>query len=168
MKMKIIIMLCILVGLATAQKEKEKTSEGGMAMPEMQMHDSTKHGHSKMKMDAKKDSMTQIMYTCSMHPEVKETKPGKCPKCGMELVAMNSENNSKMKEKFKLMKDGKYECCIDEACDMCIKHGGCNCKDAVLKGTPVCGECYDGWVKGKGDVKGKTIKDVKKWEWHKN
>ncbi|ODU25168.1 MAG: hypothetical protein ABS95_00955 [Verrucomicrobia bacterium SCN 57-15] len=25
-------------------------------------------------------------YTCSMHPEVVQDKPGKCPKCGMDLV----------------------------------------------------------------------------------
>jgi hypothetical protein len=25
-------------------------------------------------------------YTCSMHPEVVQDQPGKCPKCGMELV----------------------------------------------------------------------------------
>ena len=25
-------------------------------------------------------------YTCSMHPEVRSDKPGKCPKCGMELI----------------------------------------------------------------------------------
>ena len=25
-------------------------------------------------------------YTCSMHPEVKADKPGKCPKCGMDLI----------------------------------------------------------------------------------
>jgi hypothetical protein len=25
-------------------------------------------------------------YTCSMHPEVKSDKPGKCSKCGMELM----------------------------------------------------------------------------------
>ncbi len=25
-------------------------------------------------------------YSCTMHPEVKSDKPGKCPKCGMELV----------------------------------------------------------------------------------
>ncbi|MEO7991335.1 MAG: heavy metal-binding domain-containing protein [Chryseolinea sp.] len=25
-------------------------------------------------------------YTCSMHPEVIANKPGKCPKCGMELI----------------------------------------------------------------------------------
>jgi hypothetical protein len=25
-------------------------------------------------------------YTCPMHPEVVQDKPGKCPKCGMNLV----------------------------------------------------------------------------------
>jgi len=29
-------------------------------------------------------------YTCSMHPEVISDKPGKCPKCGMELIEKNS------------------------------------------------------------------------------
>lgn len=28
----------------------------------------------------------KIVYTCEMHPEVISDKPGKCPKCGMELV----------------------------------------------------------------------------------
>jgi len=27
-----------------------------------------------------------MTYTCTMHPEVASDKPGKCPKCGMELV----------------------------------------------------------------------------------
>ncbi len=25
-------------------------------------------------------------YTCSMHPEVVQDAPGKCPKCGMALI----------------------------------------------------------------------------------
>lgn len=28
-------------------------------------------------------------YTCSMHPDVVQDKPGKCPKCGMKLVPKN-------------------------------------------------------------------------------
>jgi Cu(I)/Ag(I) efflux system membrane fusion protein len=30
-------------------------------------------------------------YTCSMHPSVKESAPGKCPICGMDLVAVTRE-----------------------------------------------------------------------------
>jgi P-type Cu+ transporter len=26
-----------------------------------------------------------VVYTCPMHPEVSDTKPGSCPKCGMTL-----------------------------------------------------------------------------------
>jgi hypothetical protein len=29
---------------------------------------------------------TATKYTCSMHPEVLQDKPGNCPKCGMKLV----------------------------------------------------------------------------------
>lgn len=32
-----------------------------------------------------KKAETKEVYTCSMHPEVKLDKPGKCPKCGMKL-----------------------------------------------------------------------------------
>ena len=38
---------------------------------------------------------TSKKYTCSMHPEVVMDKPGKCPKCGMKLVAM--KGGKKMK-----------------------------------------------------------------------
>lgn len=27
-----------------------------------------------------------VAYTCPMHPDIKSDKPGKCPKCGMDLV----------------------------------------------------------------------------------
>lgn len=30
------------------------------------------------------------IYTCPMHPEVVSDKPGKCPKCGMDLVLKTS------------------------------------------------------------------------------
>ena len=30
---------------------------------------------------------TSTKYTCPHHPEVVSNKPGKCPKCGMDLVA---------------------------------------------------------------------------------
>lgn len=31
------------------------------------------------------DEATASEYTCPHHPEVKSDKPGKCPKCGMDL-----------------------------------------------------------------------------------
>ncbi|MGI8437966.1 MAG: heavy metal-binding domain-containing protein [Chthoniobacterales bacterium] len=44
----------------------------------------------KARSDAEKSSkkpQTQVSYwTCVMHPEIHETKPGQCPKCGMTLV----------------------------------------------------------------------------------
>lgn len=37
------------------------------------------------------------IYTCPMHPEVKSNKPGKCPKCGMDLVLKkDSQGDHKM------------------------------------------------------------------------
>ena len=38
---------------------------------------------------------TSKKYTCTMDPEVVMNKPGKCPKCGMKLVAM--KGGKKMK-----------------------------------------------------------------------
>jgi Cu(I)/Ag(I) efflux system membrane fusion protein len=39
-----------------------------------------------VKQQAEKES---IYYTCSMHPQVMEDKPGKCPICGMTLIAVS-------------------------------------------------------------------------------
>jgi len=35
----------------------------------------------------KTDTTMKTVYTCPMHPDVTSDKPGKCPKCGMTLVA---------------------------------------------------------------------------------
>ena len=42
-------------------------------------------------MDTTKTAIAStVKYTCRMHPEVISDKPGKCPKCGMELVEVKS------------------------------------------------------------------------------
>ena len=35
------------------------------------------------------------VYTCPMHPDVTSDKPGKCPKCGMNLTASKKEEMKK-------------------------------------------------------------------------
>jgi len=32
-------------------------------------------------------------YTCSMHPQIKQDKPGKCPICGMELIPLSTNDD---------------------------------------------------------------------------
>ena len=34
------------------------------------------------------------IWTCSMHPQIRQDKPGKCPICGMELIPLASEENA--------------------------------------------------------------------------
>lgn len=39
-----------------------------------------------------------VYYTCSMHPQIVQDKPGKCPICGMELIAVNKTTNDSVSE----------------------------------------------------------------------
>src|SRR5690348_17711985 len=32
---------------------------------------------------------SDVYYTCSMHPQVMQDAPGKCPICGMELISVS-------------------------------------------------------------------------------
>ena len=44
--------------------------------------------------DAHQHSGGKTMYTCSMHPQVRQDHPGKCPICGMTLIPVNDEKQS--------------------------------------------------------------------------
>ncbi len=36
----------------------------------------------------------KVLYVCPMHPEETSDKPGKCPKCGMDLVKKEVRNDT--------------------------------------------------------------------------
>jgi hypothetical protein len=47
---------------------------------------SCSRGTSNAQNQSEMQNINAQVYTCTMHPEVQSDKPGKCPKCGMELV----------------------------------------------------------------------------------
>jgi len=50
------------------------------------------------KNDKKVAANKDVYYTCSMHPQINESKPGKCPVCGMNLIQVKKSNASKSGE----------------------------------------------------------------------
>src|SRR5215203_404575 len=51
----------------------------------------------------KSPATVQVSYTCPMHPEVMSDKPGKCPKCNMDLSLSK-------KERLKMEVTNNYTC----------------------------------------------------------
>lgn len=48
-----------------------------------------------------KDEVTQeTIYTCSMHPQIRQNEPGKCPICGMDLIPLTSGNEAGTENQF--------------------------------------------------------------------
>jgi Cu+-exporting ATPase len=39
--------------------------------------------------------MSGVVYTCPMHPEIRQIGPGNCPKCGMALEPLVAAQVSK-------------------------------------------------------------------------
>ncbi len=64
--------------------------------------------------------------------------------------------------KGKLAAAGGYSCCVRPSCDLCARvNGSCNCARNVATGRGACGECYAGWLAGRGAVKGVDLKSLK-------
>lgn len=71
---KILSILSLAVILSACQQSKDKTEQ-------TQEVNSTSP-----------ESTARASYTCSMHPEVVSDKPGKCPKCEMDLIVKESSD----------------------------------------------------------------------------
>lgn len=51
----------------------------------------------------KSSSEENIIWTCSMHPQIKMNKPGQCPICGMDLVPQSAlEEKGESERRFKM------------------------------------------------------------------
>jgi Cu(I)/Ag(I) efflux system membrane fusion protein len=44
----------------------------------------------------------EVVYTCSMHPQVRENEPGNCPICGMELIPAESSSSGTAENEYTL------------------------------------------------------------------
>jgi Cu(I)/Ag(I) efflux system membrane fusion protein len=56
--------------------------------------------HPAQKNETKHDYQTEVaqetIWTCSMHPQIRMQKPGKCPICGMDLIPLNQSRTASM------------------------------------------------------------------------
>ena len=55
--------------------------------------DHSHHNHSQHQADS-----TGETYSCPMHPEVVQDKPGMCPECGMDLVPLKKKSSAEMSQ----------------------------------------------------------------------
>ena len=76
---------CMVNGKCIMKDGKKMTMKEGDCMDMNGKMDKCSMMTKSKKMNPKKNIMA-MTYTCPMHSEVKGNKPGKCPKCGMDLV----------------------------------------------------------------------------------
>lgn len=55
--------------------------------------------------NAQTQDKQQKIYTCPMHPDVQQTKPGKCPRCGMTLELQKESQQAIPKDRTKMKKE---------------------------------------------------------------
>ncbi|MDZ7659572.1 efflux RND transporter periplasmic adaptor subunit [Fodinibius sp.] len=48
--------------------------------------------------EAHTNEQGEVVYTCSMHPSVRQSEPGNCPICGMELIPADEEGSEQGSE----------------------------------------------------------------------
>lgn len=96
-----ILLLAILLGF------------GGNVWAESEMHGShhgdeeAKHEHAgdEKSHDHTEATGEKMVYSCPMHPEVKQDQPGKCPKCGMNLEKVGAKEEAAQETKEEMKKE---------------------------------------------------------------
>lgn len=53
--------------------------------------------------DAHTDEEGEIVWTCSMHPQIRESEPGNCPICGMELIPAGSQDAEASEDDYSMV-----------------------------------------------------------------
>jgi len=103
------------------------------------------------------ESRTGISVDSAYAPETPDTSVPTKP-----VDEMSRDERDLYKQKR--VQGGFYNCCIKPTCNMCLYEEAeeCPCATLLKKGDAVCGECYKGWQKGKGALKGVNPKDVRR------
>ena len=83
-------------GIAQGEVVQDQTAKG---------KDHSGHDHSSF------DTVGDIVYTCSMHPEVRTDEPGTCPICGMNLTTVDPLYTCSMHPEVRSNKPGTCPIC---------------------------------------------------------
>lgn len=87
------IIIFLLIYLFRSGFFKHQSADHQSKNNQMTNHQS---GHAHSDGDAHASNEKQI-YTCPMHPEIRESRPGSCPICHMKLVKVVNESNKNIK-----------------------------------------------------------------------
>ena len=89
--MKVIYILIVAVAMFACNDNRQPIADKNMSdmkMPARSAGGDTTDKHDGMDMPG----MESVYYTCSMHPQIMQPKPGNCPICGMSLIAVQRNN----------------------------------------------------------------------------
>ncbi len=105
---------------AKATETKVEPKPEGKIAPNLETKSDSKIGlPPETKSEPPKDtrSDTGVMYTCPMHPQVRQKEPGKCSICGMTLEPSGASTNSEAKietePKLQAQIETKFKCKLD-------------------------------------------------------
>lgn len=51
------------------------------------------------------ENAEEVIWTCSMHPQIRRSEPGSCPICGMDLIPLQSDGGSGNSQAYQMSED---------------------------------------------------------------